>query len=283
MERTQRQGLTRRGALASVAALGLTGPARAADLPLTGRPVQGGFLFGRARPDAEVRLDGAAVAQAAASGLFVIGFDRDAAASAMLEVRSPGGGFVHALSIEKGVFPEQRIDGLPPQTVEPTDPAVLERIRRETEVKAAAFASVAPGDDFRDGFAWPLEAVRVTSAWGSQRILNGTPARPHYGVDMAAPIGAPIRAPAAGVVVLAEPDMHFEGGITAIDHGQGLISIYLHQSRQQVRRGDQVARGQLIGAVGMTGRATGPHLCWRMKWRGRNLDPSLMVGAHAPA
>jgi len=140
-----------------------------------------------------------------------------------------------------------------------------------------------PGDDFRDGFAWPLGEVRVTSAWGSQRILNGTPARPHYGLDLAAPVGAPILAPAAGLVVLAEPDMHFEGGITAIDHGQGLISIYLHQSQQSVRQGDRVQRGQAIGAVGMSGRATGPHLCWRMKWRGRNLDPSLMVGAHAPA
>ncbi|MBC6981025.1 M23 family metallopeptidase [Caulobacter sp. 17J80-11] len=282
MERAERKGLTRRGALASAAALGLAGPVRAADLPLSGRSVQGGFLFGRARPGAEVRLDDT-VAQAAPSGLFVIGFDRDAAPSATLEVRGGADAFVRALAIERGAFPEQRIDGLPPQTVEPTDPAVLERIRRETEVKAAAFASIAPGDDFRDGFAWPLSEVRVTSAWGSQRILNGTPARPHYGLDMAAPVGAPIRAPAPGLVVLAEPDMHFEGGITAIDHGQGLISIYLHQSAQAVRAGDRVARGQLIGAVGKTGRATGPHLCWRMKWRGRNLDPSLMVGARAPA
>lgn len=283
MERAERQSLTRRGALASVAALGLAGPARAADLPLSGRPVQGGFVFGRARPGAEVRLDGLAVSEASAAGLFVVGFDRDAGPSALLEVRSPRGAIVHALAIEKGVFPEQRIDGLPPQTVEPTDPAVLARIRREAAVKAAAFASVAPGDGFRDGLAWPLDDVRVTSAWGSQRILNGTPARPHYGLDLAAPAGTPIRAPAPGVVVLAEPDMHFEGGVTAIDHGQGLISIYLHQSEQGVRSGDPVERGQVIGAVGMTGRATGPHLCWRMKWRGRNLDPSLMVGARAPA
>ncbi|MBJ7485906.1 M23 family metallopeptidase, partial [Brevundimonas sp.] len=123
---------------------------------------------------------------------------------------------------------------------------------------------------------------RISSAWGAQRILNGTPARPHYGIDLAAPQGTPIHAPAPGLVVLAEPDMHFEGGLTLIEHGQGLISVYLHQSRLDVTAGQRVLRGQPIGLVGMKGRATGPHLCWRMKWRDRNLDPSLMVGAQAP-
>jgi murein DD-endopeptidase MepM/ murein hydrolase activator NlpD len=99
---------------------------------------------------------------------------------------------------------------------------------------------------------------------------------------MAAPTGTPIHAPAPGIISLAEPNMHFDGGITLIDHGQGLISVYLHQSKQFVRKGDFVKRGQIIGHVGMTGRATGPHLCWRLHWRTRNLDPSLLVGARSP-
>ncbi|MEO6338557.1 MAG: M23 family metallopeptidase, partial [Caulobacteraceae bacterium] len=125
---------------------------------------------------------------------------------------------------------------------------------------------------------WPVIAKRISARFGGQRILNGEPKRPHYGVDLAAPVGSPIHAPAAGLVVLAEPAMHFEGGLTLIDHGQGLVGMFLHQSRQMVKAGDRVTRGQLIGEVGQTGRATGPHLCWRLKWRTRNLDPSLLVG-----
>jgi murein DD-endopeptidase MepM/ murein hydrolase activator NlpD len=102
-------------------------------------------------------------------------------------------------------------------------------------------------------------------------------------MDLAAPVGAPIRAPAPGRVVLVEPDLFYDGGLTLLDHGQGLISCYLHQSRQVVRRDQRVARGEVIGEVGRTGRATGPHLCWRLKWGRRNLDPGLMVAASAPA
>ena len=123
-----------------------------------------------------------------------------------------------------------------------------------------------------------MAATRRSSSFGGQRILNGKAGRPHYGVDLAAPVGAPIIAPAPGLVVLAEPTLHFEGGLTLIDHGQGLIGMFLHQSRQFVRAGDRVERGQRIGLVGQTGRATGPHLCWRLKWRAKNMDPSLMVG-----
>jgi hypothetical protein len=179
-------------------------------------------------------------------------------------------------------FPSTRIDGLPPATVEPSDPALLERIRQEVLVKTEAFASRADTDDFRDGFVWPLETYRVSSAWGAQRVLNGTPARPHYGVDLAAPIGTVIRAPADGRVIFTRPDMHFEGGLTLIDHGQGLISAYLHQSQIDVAAGQTVRRGDPMGRVGMSGRATGPHLCWRLKWRDRNLDPSLLIGARPP-
>ena len=159
---------------------------------------------------------------------------------------------------------------------------MIRRIAADRVKKDAAFASRDQSDGFKGGFVSPLEHPVRTSPFGVQRVLNGEPKAPHYGVDLAAPQGTPIRAPGPGLVVLAEPDMFLEGGLTLIDHGQGLISMYLHQSRIDVAAGQRVGRFQRIGAVGMKGRATGPHLCWRMSWRDRHLDPSLMIGAAAP-
>ena len=278
--------VSRRTVLGAGAALTCGAPALANDDPaemrLSGKPVQGGFVLGRTEPRALVFVDGEALTSASATGLFVVGFDRDAAPAAEIETRVGRRSDVRVVSIAPGQFQTTRIDGLPSSTVEPEDPALLARIAREVEIKTEGFASRDDSDSFRDGFRWPLDNYRVSSTWGAQRVLNGTPARPHYGIDLATPAGSPIFAPADGLVTLAEPSLHFEGGCTFIDHGQGLISVYLHQSAQLVLKGQRVRRGQTIGHVGMTGRATGPHLCWRLKWRDRNLDPSLMVGATAP-
>jgi len=199
-------------------------------------------------------------------------------------VSNADGAASHLLNILPGEFDVQRIDGLPQSQVSPDDPALLAKIRQQNALKTAALASRIDSDDFRDGFAMPLPAGswRRTGRFGGQRILNGEPKRPHYGTDLAAPKGTAILAPAGGVVSMAASGMHFEGGLTMIDHGQGLVSIYLHQSRILVSAGQRVERGQTLGEVGATGRATGPHLCWRMTWRGRHLDPMLMVGVSAP-
>ncbi len=270
----------RRAVLAGAAALAAAGPVRARQddgLILTGRLVQGGHALGKTWPRALIFVDGEALTAASASGDFIIGFDRDAPSSVRIEARADGRAVSRLLQIAPGEFPSTRVDGLPPATVEPSDPALLARIAREVEVKTEGFASRIDADHFRDGFDWPLTGFRVSSRWGAQRILNGTPARPHYGIDLAVPQGTVIRAPAAGRVALAEPDLHFEGGLVLIDHGQGLITAYLHQSSIDVRKGQEVLRGESLGRVGMTGRATGPHLCWRMKWRNRNMDPSLLT------
>ncbi len=282
MDRAEPGRLNRRLLLAGLLSAAPALAAAADDgLKLRGRLVQGGYVVGRGGPKAEVVVNQKSVGHADADGWFVIGFDRDEASLVWLEVR--GAKFVdeRSLRIAPGTWDIQRVDGLPQDTVTPTDPVLLERIKREAAIKAEAFASLAPGDGFKDGFAWPLEHFRVSGHFGNQRVLNGTPTRPHYGIDLAAPAGTTIHAPAPGLVVLAEPHLHYEGGLTMIDHGQGLVSCYLHQSRQTVAKGMSVERGQPIGAVGMTGRATGPHLCWRLKWRGRNLDPSLLTGATA--
>ena len=271
----------RRGLLLGAGAVLAAGPAKAwpeaAALDLTGRFVQGGHAIGRTAPHALVFVDGEALTTASTTGAFIVGFDRDAAGSVEIAVRDGTREARRTLDIQPGRFPSTRVNGLPPSTVQPQDPALLARIQREVALKADGFASRTDADHFRDGFDWPLASYRVTSAWGAQRVLNGTPARPHYGIDLAAPQGTVIRAPAAGRVTLAQPALHFEGGLVLIDHGQGLISAYLHQSRLEVSQGQEVRRGDPLGRVGMTGRATGPHLCWRLKWRDRNLDPSLMV------
>ncbi len=273
--------LPRRQLLIGGALAGLTPRAAWAQWPtelvLTGRFVQGGHATGRTWPRALIFVDGESLTTASADGAFIVGFDRDAPGSVQIEARLNGRSAMRTLDIAPGQFSQSRIDGLPPATIEPDDPALLARIQREVALKAEGFASRTDADHFSGGFIWPLESFRVTSRWGSQRILNGTPARPHHGIDLAAPQGTPIRAPADGRVTLAQPALHFEGGLVLIDHGQGLITAYLHQSRLDVRAGQDVMRGDPIGRVGMTGRATGPHLCWRMKWRDRNLDPSLMV------
>lgn len=251
-------------------------------LDCAGAFTQGGVIVCRTAIGATVLVDDVDRGKADAEGWFVAGFDRDAPASAKVEVRGPGGAKQQVFAIAPRQFSIQRVDGLPPETVTPTDPAVLARIARDTEIKNKARDSRATLQGYQDAFVWPVGG-RMSGAWGNQRVLNGVPKTPHYGIDIAAPTGTPIRAPAPGVVALAEPDLHFEGGLIMLDHGQGLMTYYLHMSRLDVAVGDTVNQGQSLGAVGRSGRTTGPHLCWRMRWRDRNLDPSLAIQGLAAA
>jgi murein DD-endopeptidase MepM/ murein hydrolase activator NlpD len=254
----------------------------ALSLRCAGALVQGGVALCRTLPGAQIFVDGTARGAADAQGWAVVGFDRFAEGDAHVEARADGRAVARALPIAARTFNIQRVDGLPPQTVTPTEPAILERIHRETAIKNTGFASRVDAEGWLDGFVIPVNG-RISGRWGDQRIDNGVPKTPHYGYDIAAPDGTLIRAPASGVVSLAQPDMFFEGGLVFIDHGQGLITMYLHMSRVDVAVGDHVTQGQVIGAVGHAGRATGPHLCWRMKWRDRNLDPSVAIDALAAA
>jgi murein DD-endopeptidase MepM/ murein hydrolase activator NlpD len=252
-------------------------------LTCAGALTQGGIALCRTAPGAAIFVDGIASGQADARGWAVIGFNREHASEGRIEARVDDRSAVQVLAVAARTFDIQRVDGLPQNTVTPTDPEVLARIRREAALKAEGFASVADMAGFLDGFILPVEGGRVSGTWGNQRILNGTPSTPHFGYDIAAPQGTPIRAPASGIVSFANADMHYEGGLVFIDHGQGLISMYLHMSRLDVAPGERVTQGQIIGAVGRSGRATGPHLCWRMRWRGRQLDPSVAIEGLARA
>ena len=280
------EGLIRRHLLTALGGLGVAAALPAIATPefdpklpfdLKGRFVQGGYCVGQGAPFAELWVDGSPRGRATADGWFYVGFDRDSPSSCRISVKDHDRATSVMLAIAPTVYDIQRVDGLPQQTVTPTEPDVLERIKRDAELKNLAFASRAIEDGFHKPFQFPLSDFRVSGRFGNQRILNGTPGAPHYGFDMAAPTGTPIRAPQSGLVVLAEPDMFYEGGLVFIDHGQGLISMYLHQSEVVVRTGQRVYPGQVIGKVGATGRATGPHLCWRLKWGDRRMDPSLMI------
>lgn len=255
----------------------------ALSLNCAGAFTQGGVVLCRTVPGAQLTIDGADAGGADQDGWAVIGFTREHGASARVQASVQGAVVVETYDIAPRQFDIQRVDGLPPQTVTPTDPAVLERIRREAALKREGWDSFAPIQGWLDGFIRPVEGGRVSGTWGNQRVLNGVPASPHFGYDIAVPAGTPIRAPAGGVITLAQPDMHYEGGLVFIDHGQGLITMYLHMSRLDVAVGDTVEQGQVIGAVGSSGRATGPHLCWRMKWRERQLDPSVAIEGLAQA
>lgn len=253
-------------------------PAHAVELD--GEAVQGGLLFGVSSPGSQVLLDGAEI-MVSADGRFVIGFDRDETGERTLSVREPDGlEKTLTLTVAPREYEIERVDGLPPSTVTP-DPAALERIRREAEMVAAARARRDPRTDYAEGFAWPAGG-RISGVYGSQRILNGEPRRPHYGLDIAAPTGSPVFAPADGVVTLVHSDMYFSGGTIVLDHGQGLSSTFLHLSRTLVETGTAVSQGDLIGEIGATGRASGPHLDWRMNWLDRRVDPRLLLSGEPP-
>src|SRR3546814_201475 len=169
----------------------------------------------------------------------------------------------------------QRIDGIAKDYVSPPED-VLARIRADAEAASAARAADRPETDFDSGFAWPAEGP-ISGVYGSQRILNGEPRQPHYGVDIAGPVGTPVKAPADGVVTLAHPGMYFSGATLIIDHGHGLSSTFLHLDSIGVAVGQHVRQGEVVARLGKSGRVTGPHLDWRMNWRDQRIDPALLV------
>ena len=256
-------------------------PAAGADCPpLAGEAIQGGLIWGRVDPAATVTLDELTL-DVLPDGHFVAGFHRDAPPRSVLRVDD---GCELVVQVAQRQYRVQRVEGVPQRTVTPP-PQQLARIRRERALVAAAKARRIENPAWLmqiDGaFVWPLRG-RLTGVYGSQRIYNGTPGSPHYGVDLAAPAGTPVRAPAAGRVTLAEDDLFYSGGTVILDHGYGLSSSFLHLSAVSVAVGDELEVGELIGAVGASGRATGPHLDWRMSWRNRRIDPQRLVPVRSP-
>lgn len=259
-------------------ALILASPFSAADcLNLNGSLTQGGLAWGVLPAGSSATLDGKAL-DVLDDGTTLLGFGRDAPPVAELAVQGPAP-CRQTLAIAAREYRIQRVEGVPQKTVTPS-PEHLARIARERELvavaKAQRFKRPELLRDALSGFSWPTLGP-ISGVYGSQRVYNGKPGSPHYGVDVAVPTGTPVHAPAAGIVTLAEPDLFFSGGTVILDHGYGLSSSFLHLSSVDVAPGDAVQRGDLLGAVGATGRATGPHLDWRMSWRNERIDPQLLA------
>lgn len=244
---------------------------------LSGPLMQGGVVTGAAPPaTVELRFNGQPV-PVDADGRFLIAFDRDAGPQARLAARLADGRLVEqALTVAPRAWRIERVNAplRPPGRSE----AFLAVRLPELEKIAAARARTTDAAGWRQRFVWP-RVGRISGLFGAQRVYQGTPGAYHGGVDVAAATGAPVVAPAAGVVILAaDQPFTLEGNLLMIDHGNGLNSAFLHLSRIDVRLGEAVAQGQRLGAVGATGRASGPHLHWGMKWRDARIDPLLLAG-----
>lgn len=247
------------------------------NLTLNGNFIQGGLVIGHVDPKATADFDGKEL-RVSPNGDFLFGFGRNAPPKAKLTVRMPDG-YVHVQEIDvvQREYKVQRIDGLPPKKVTPpADPELMAKLKEERRKTKLARDLDLAESGFLSGWIWPAEG-RISGVFGSQRILNGTPKNPHSGVDVAAPEGDPIIAPADGKIVLAEPDMYFNGSMVFIDHGHGLKTAYLHMSKIDVKIGQVVKQGEKIGEIGQTGRVTGPHLHWMMYWFNVKLDPAWVV------
>jgi len=244
-------------------------------LELKGALSQGGMLVGRVSPGTIVTLMERRIA-VDNDGTFVFGLGRNAPSEIKL-VTSNGRGEeeYHIFAVTQREYREQRVEGVPQKTVTP--PAeVLERIRREAALVKQARRGDSSLPDFLVGFVKPLEGP-ITGVYGSRRVYNGTPGRPHYGLDIAAPTGTEVYAPAPGIVKLAHEDMFYSGGTLIVDHGQGVSSTFIHLSEVIAKPGQRIETGDLIARVGATGRATGPHLDWRINWFDVRLDPDLVL------
>jgi hypothetical protein len=259
-------------------AMALAAPLARGECPqFKGALEQGGFIWGKVAPGSAVRLGGQAL-DVLADGTTFAGFGRDAPGSVKLVVTGPAP-CSETLQVARRTYDIQRVEGVPQKTVTPP-PEELARIQREATLVANARAPSLQRPDLIDaalaGFVWPALGP-ISGVYGSQRFYNGEPRNPHFGVDVAVPRGTPVYAPAPGVVTLAEPDLYFSGGTVILDHGYRLSSTFLHMSKVSVKVGDELQAGDLIGAVGATGRATGPHLDWRMNWREERIDPQLLA------
>jgi len=249
--------------------------AHATEVQFSGSPVQGGIVFGKATSGAKVFLNNEPL-PITAEGHFVFGFPKDAERQALVEVALPDGEvWSQSIAPKVRTFQVQRIDGLEPSKVTPPE-EVMTRIQQEAELARTARSSISELEGFREDFMWPVQG-RLTGVYGAQRILNGQPRAPHWGVDIAAPTGTPVHSPASGRVVLVHPDMYFSGGTVFIDHGHGLMSAFLHLDQINVEEGQQLSKGDAFATVGETGRATGPHLDWRVSWRDIRVDAQLLV------
>ena len=236
---------------------------------------QGSFILGKTDPNSKVLIDNREV-RVTNDGYFAFGLDRDRKNNVIIKIKNKE----DIKLIEKKVFKRkykiQRIDGLPPKQVTPP-PEVYERIKKDNILIGKARSIDSKLIFFKEKFIYPIDKYIITGVYGSQRILNGKPRRPHYGIDFHAPEGTPVKSMMSGIVTMVEKDMYFTGGTIIFDHGHGISTLYMHMKDINVKKGQKVKKGQIVGTLGQSGRATGPHLDIRLNWFNIKLDPMTIL------
>ena len=236
---------------------------------------QGSFILGKTDPNSKVLIDNREV-RVTNDGSFAFGLDRDRKNNVIIKIKNKE----DIKLIEKKVFKRkykiQRIDGLPPKQVTPP-PEVYERIKKDNILIGKARSIDSKLIFFKEKFIYPIDKYIITGVYGSQRILNGKPRRPHYGIDFHAPEGTPVKSMMSGIVTMVEKDMYFTGGTIIFDHGHGISTLYMHMKDINVKKGQKVKKGQIVGTLGQSGRATGPHLDIRLNWFNIKLDPMTIL------
>lgn len=236
---------------------------------------QGALIVGKTAPENKVLLNGKAI-KVSSNGDYVLGFSRDEKNNSELAIVNPKGNIeTKLLKPLKREYNIQRVEGIAKKIMNPNKKAI-NRVREDNKKISAARKVDSNLTAFANGFIAPIDGI-ITGVYGSQRYYNGVPKTPHYGLDYAGKTGDPVMAPADGKVLMYVPDMFYSGGTMIIDHGHGVSSTFLHLSDAYVKVGDQVKQGQRVAAVGASGRATGPHLDWRINWFNMRLDPALVL------
>ncbi len=236
---------------------------------------QGSFILGKTDPGSKVKIDNKTI-KITDDGYFVFGLGRDRKNNIIIKISNNGKTEIIEKKVFKRIYKIQKIDGLPEKKVTPPK-EVYDRIKRENKLIGAARSIESNFTYFTKKFINPLDKAIVTGVYGSQRILNGKPRWPHYGVDFAASEGTKIKAMLDGKATMVEKDLYFTGGTLIFDHGHGISTLYMHLKDIYVKKGQNVKQGEIIGTVGSTGRSTGPHLDVRLNWFGVRLDPATVL------
>ena len=244
-------------------------------IKLSGEIKQGGLVIGKTEPNSVVTLN-EQILPVSKNGDYVFAFSRDDDKQYQLKVTSPSGNIEQkTLTPAKREYKISRVEGISKKIMNPNKKAIARAAKDRADIgKVRKISSELTY--FSQGFIAPRDS-RITGVYGSQRYYNGVPKTPHFGVDYAGKIGAPIKAPASGKILLWVPDMFYSGGTLVIDHGHGITSNFLHLSDSLVKEGDIVEQGQVIAKVGNSGRVSGPHLDWRMNWHKVRFDPQLAM------
>ena len=240
-----------------------------------GKFIQGHFIIGKTDPGIKVKIDKKQV-KVSKDGYFAFGLGRDRKYDVVITIEKDGVKKKITKRVQKRKYNIQKIDGLEEKKVTPPE-EVYERIKKENKLIAEARAVDSDLDFFKDKFIIPVDDSIITGVYGSQRILNGKPKWPHYGLDFAQKEGTPVKAMLDGTVTLAQSDLYYTGGTLIFDHGHGISTLYMHMQKILVEKGQKVKQGEVIGMVGSTGRATGPHLDIRLNWFDTRLDPATAL------